>query len=227
MPMDTSLREDLENLWKDMGDEFIRQRVLSCAEGLDARDFPVFAVPTLSEANRYLLNSIERDKTVYYWELPALEELGIMETLSARGNTIKNALPLYGSRGLLGRGGKRMGPGDVYLTSACAITVDGIVIKPQPEGLPVLHPGYNPDMVVIVAGVNKIVDDIKEGLRRAKDLCVPQCARRLELDLPCVEEGRCIECDAPPAMCTVNTVITRKPAEPEIRLLLVGERFGY
>jgi len=81
--------------------------------------------------------------------------------------------------------------------------------------------------VIVVAGSNKIVDDLEEGLRRARDLCVPQCGKLLGLNLPCVSAGHCVECDTPHSICCAQTIVTRGPQRPEMLVVLIGERLGH
>lgn len=220
------LDEGLLKLWDDFGDNFIRERVLSCAKALVERGFSVMPVPTASEANRSIIGQVSRHKSVYYWEDATLEELGILETLLARGNAVRSVLPRVGWR----RGAKSkwlLPEGVVFFTSVCAATMDGTLVKVQPEGIPLFGPLASPDKVIIVGGVNLIVDDIEDGFRRAKDVCIPHYARRLGLDLPCVAAERCVECDEPHTMCTVHTLLTNKPAGQELLVVLIGERLGY
>ena len=221
-----SLDENTVNMWEDFREPYVKGRVLDCARGLGLRDFEVRAVPTISEANRSIVNSVDRRKTVYYWG-PTLEELGMLETLDARGNPVKSSLPLAGAPSRFGRRARQLGPDDVYMTSVCAVTLDGILVELSPEGLSVFRPGATPGMIVVVAGYNKIVEDLEEGLRRSRDICIPQCARILGLDLPCAAPGRCIQCDTPHPICSVTSVVTRKPAGLNMLVVLVGEVLGF
>jgi hypothetical protein len=221
-----SADESTLSLWEDFRDPYVRDRVLRCAEGLARRDFGVRAVPTISEANRQIVGKVDRRRNIYYWG-PTLEELGMLETLHARGNAVRSSFPLVGGTARLGSRPRRLTESDVYMTSACAVTVDGILVEISPEGLDIFAPGSSPGMVVVVAGYNKIVDDLDEGLRRSRDICIPQCARLLDLGLPCEKSGRCIECDTPHPICSVLSVVTRKPRGPDILVVLVGEQLGY
>lgn len=220
------LDEGALKLWERFRDSNVRGRVLECAEGLTVRGFPVIAVPTISGANRSIVDGIARGRPVYYWG-PTLEELGVLETLRARGNPVRSSLPLTRGARRLGARPRHLDEGDVYMTSACAVTLDGILVNPSPEGMHVFQHGSMPGLVVVVAGYNKIVDDLEEGLQRTRDICIPQCAKLLGLDLKCVKPGRCVECESPDPICSVTTVITRKPGRPDMLVVIVGEQLGY
>ncbi len=202
------------------------KRLLDCADGLTRRGFKVLMLPTLSEANRSLTARIGRNKNVYY-SGTTLEQLGILETLKALGNLVKNSSTLTGSWGVKVRRPRKLAAGDIFLSCASAITLDGIIIDPACDGVPLFSNGHIPGEIIIVSGYNNIVDDLDEGLRRARNVSFPVTAKNLGLDIPCVKKGRCVECDNPHPICAVNTVITRKPHRPDILVALIAEKLGH
>jgi hypothetical protein len=220
----TKIDDSLLEEWMEFRDTHVRDRVLGCARGLADRNFTVMPVPTASEANRVILNILPVHETVFYWEAATLEELGIISTLEARGNRMKNAFQLATGGGSRRR--SRLPRRSVYLSTICAVTMDGMLVKVEPDLIPVWGPGRAPESMILVAGFNHIVDSLDDGFQRAKDTCVPQCARRLGLDMECARTETCTECESPPAMCAVNSVVTRRPATPDISVVLIGERLG-
>ena len=115
----------------------------------------------------------------------------------------------------------------IYLSTVCAVTMYGTLVKVAPELIPVWGPGRAPESMILVAGFNHIVEGLDEGFRRAKDECIPQCVKRMGLELECARTARCVECESPPAMCAVNTVVTRQPDSPDITVVLIGEKLGH
>jgi hypothetical protein len=218
------LGDGILELWEDFRDSRVRSRVLACAEALLDNDFIAIPAPTASEANRLLLAQIPLHKTVLYWETSTLDELGIITTLQARGNSTRSAMQLATGRGWRRA---RMPQRSVYLSTVCAVTMGGVLVNVEPGLLPVWGPGRGPDTVIVAAGYNHIVEGLSEAFRRVKDDCVPQCAKRMGLALECVKSDRCVECDSPPALCTVNSVVTRKPAPVDVVVVLIGERLGH
>jgi hypothetical protein len=43
--------------------------------------------------------------------------------------------------------------------------------------------------VILVAGYNKIVEDVQEAIKRIKDIAAPINAKRLNIDVPCAKWG--------------------------------------
>ena len=88
---------------------------------------------------------------------------------------------------------------------------------------------FGPKKVIIVAGVNKIVKDVDEGLKRIRNVASPMNAKRLGRKSPCGLTGICIEdqCETPERLCHIITILERKPNETEMDIVLVGETLGY
>jgi len=217
--------DSIIELWKGFRDSRVRERILTCASALAERDFTVVPVPTASEANRCILAHVPLHKTVLYWEASTLEELGIISTLQARGNATRSVMPQAGGR--MSRRRSRIPARSMYLSTVCAVTMDGLLVKIEPEQVRVFGPGRTPESIVLVAGFNHIVDGLDEALRRAKDVCVPHCAQMMDIDVECAHTGRCVECASPLAMCAVNTLVTRKPGAIDMTVILIGERLGH
>jgi hypothetical protein len=217
----SKLDEGLLELWNGFRDTHVRERVIACASALADNGFTAVPVPTASEANRVIVSQVPAYRTVLYWDDSTLEELGIISTLQARGNSTKSAMQLASGRGLRK---PRIPHRSIYLSTVSAVTMDGMLVKVTPELVPIWGPGRAPESLILVVGFNHIVEGLDEGFRLAKDECVPQCARRLGLPLKCATTERCVECDSPIAICAVNTIVTRQPDTPQITMVLIGER---
>jgi len=44
--------------------------------------------------------------------------------------------------------------------------------------------------------------------------------------LPCVEGGRCVECNAENRICNITVIIEKKPRAIDISVIIVGEKLG-
>jgi len=86
---------------------------------------------------------------------------------------------------------------------------------------------FGPGKVILIAGYNKMVENVQEAIKRVKNVSAPLNAKRLNLDLPCVRAGRCIDCNSPARICRVIVIHERKPILTDILIILVGEELGY
>lgn len=116
---------------------------------------------------------------------------------------------------------------DYYFMSTNAITMDGELINIDGNGNRVACLCNGPEHVVIIAGMNKVVKDVQSGIDRVRNFAAPPNALRLNLDTPCTEYGKCMNCLKESCICC-QTVITRMSHHPgRIKVLLVGEELGY
>lgn len=116
---------------------------------------------------------------------------------------------------------------DYYFMSSNAITMEGELVNIDGNGNRVACLCNGPDNVIIIAGMNKIVKDVKEAISRVRNIAAPPNAVRLGLDTPCASSGRCNDCFMESCMCG-QIVITRMSRIPgRIKVLLVGEELGY
>lgn len=115
---------------------------------------------------------------------------------------------------------------DYYFMSSNAITVDGELVNIDGNGNRVAALIYGPDNVVILAGMNKIVKTVEEGISRTRNTASPQNCIRLDKDTPCKVNGVCGNC-LKDTICD-QIVITRASRVPNrIKVILVGEELGF
>lgn len=116
---------------------------------------------------------------------------------------------------------------DYFLMSTNAITLNGELVNVDGRGNRVAFLCYGPEQVIIVTGMNKVVTDVDEGMKRARNIAAPPNTVRLNRNTPCAVTGRCADCLSPDSICS-QTVITRRSGIPgRIIVLLVGEELGY
>ena len=116
---------------------------------------------------------------------------------------------------------------DYFLMSSNAITMDGQLVNIDGYGNRVACLITGPKNVIIVAGMNKIVTSVEEGIKRVHNFAAPPNTVRLNKDTPCSQFGRCGDCLTDDCICC-QTVITRKSNIPgRIKVILVGEELGY
>ncbi len=116
---------------------------------------------------------------------------------------------------------------DLYLCSSNAITLDGKLVNIDGAANRVAAMIYGPKRTLIIAGRNKICDDVPSAIERIKrDVCGKN-ARRLKLATPCAKTDACSDCDAPDRMCRATTIVERPPFGKEIAVFIINEDLGY
>ena len=116
---------------------------------------------------------------------------------------------------------------DYYFMSTNAITMDGELLNIDGTGNRVASLIFGPANVVIVAGMNKVVDNVDAALDRARNTAAPMNTIRLDRSTPCTKTGRCMDCMSPECIC--NQFVVTRGCRPvgRIKVILVGEELGY
>lgn len=116
---------------------------------------------------------------------------------------------------------------DYYLMSTNAITMNGELVNIDGFGNRVACLCAGPQNVIIIAGMNKVVNSVEAGIERIRTKAAPPNTTRLNKDTPCARTGVCGECFSPDCICS-QTVVTRRSGVPgRIKIILVNEDLGF
>ena len=196
-------------------------------EALRKRAFKAVAYKDISSVNQHLLKTIPKSATIGIPGSITIRELGIMEKLKKRGNKIFQHWRSELTEDTDKEARRLEGTADFYLTSANAITTDGDIINIDGIGNRVASMIYGPKNVIIIAGINKIVRSIDEGIRRSKNIAGVMNAKRVGAETPCVKTGICVDCRAKRRICRVISIIQYRPLQTYISVALVAENLGF
>ncbi|ADR19578.1 lactate utilization protein [Calditerrivibrio nitroreducens] len=122
---------------------------------------------------------------------------------------------------------KKQQTSDLFITSSNAITEDGKLVNIDGVGNRVNAMLFGPKKTIIVAGINKIVKNVDDGINRIKRIASPMNARRLGVNTPCATIGYCTDCNSPQRICRVISIIEKRPIPSNIEIILIGENLGF
>jgi len=116
---------------------------------------------------------------------------------------------------------------DVFLSSANAVTEDGMIFNIDGTGNRVASMTFGPKKVILICGINKIVKDINAAQKKVREYTAPMNAKRIGLKTPCAETGVCADCSSPQRICNVFVTMAKRPTRSDITVFLVGEHLGF
>jgi len=124
---------------------------------------------------------------------------------------------------------------DTYLCSANAVTMGGELYNVDGNANRIAALAYGPKQVILVVGINKIVDDLPAAIRRVKTVAAPLNAKRLNCDTYCARVGHCAAvdgamtdgCRSDARICCSYLVTGQQRKPGRIKVILVGEPCGY
>lgn len=127
---------------------------------------------------------------------------------------------------------------DVYISSANAITEDGVLYNVDGNSNRIAAIAFGPDSVIIIAGYNKIVRDLKEAELRVKTEAAPPNCVRLDCPTYCKETGECVSlsnpdhqmsdgCSGDGRICCNYLISAQQRHKGRIKVIIVKEELGY
>lgn len=115
---------------------------------------------------------------------------------------------------------------DVYLSSANAISEDGVIVNIDGNGNRVAAITWGPKKVIFVIGLNKVTRNVEAALARARSTASPINATRFDIKTPCQVDGICHNCNSPECICNYVHFLRNSP-QGRHAVVLVGEDLGY
>ena len=211
---------------------FYKNQAETIIKNLAKRKMQGFYCENVEDAKKKLVELLAQSgdktsskKTVGYGGSMTLDENGFKDAVKAAGHELiirenyKTAEELKECK-------SKLVNADAFLMSTNAITLDGELVNIDGRGNRVSFLIYGPESVIIIAGMNKVVSNVEDGIRRVRNVATPPNCVRLNCKTPCAVTGKCGECFGDSICC--QFVVTRMSRVPDrIKVILVGQELGY
>jgi hypothetical protein len=211
----------------------MKQKIQSLIERLGKHNIPAFYVRDKKEAFEKIMSMIPPGSTVGFGDSVTLRQIGVVDALEKGNYTFLNSWKSGISIGENIRLKKRALTSDVFVTGTNALTLDGKIVNVDALGNRVAAMLFGPNKVIIVVGINKIVEDLEEALERIRNKAAPLNVKRhpsFDPMPPCGETGLCSDCSSPWRICNKTVIIERQfdnqKYKPVITVVIVGEELG-
>lgn len=118
--------------------------------------------------------------------------------------------------------------GEVYLTSANAVSAMGETVNIDGACNRVASSLFGFETCYVVVGINKLTPDLPSAMHRARTIAAPRNAKRLNMRTPCAVDGKCHDCRSPERICRAMAILMAPPMRMKhYEIVLVGEELGY
>ena len=194
---------------------------------LNRRHIEAFYCPTGEEAVKKVSELIADGSTVTWGGTATVRDLGIPAMLKNRGTlqvfdrdeveTPEEKQEMY----------LKAFSADVYLTSANAISEDGVIVNIDGNGNRIAAISWGPKRVIFVIGLNKVAQTVEAALARARGIASPINSQRFEMNTPCKLDGKCHNCNSPESICSYVHFLSNSRGDGRHIVVLVGENLGY
>ena len=200
--------------------EKLAQKVI---KGLESRNMAGYYAKDKDEALRTALGLIKEGSTITMGGAMSAHEIGLVEALKKGDYNFVDrdqmedkkaaALAAYSA--------------DVFLTSTNAMTEDGILVNIDGNANRVSAIAHGPEKVIVIAGMNKVCDDLDGAMKRARNVAAPTNAQRFGIDTPCSKTGSCMDCKSPDTICCQFLITRYSRHKDRIHVILVNDMLGF
>lgn len=206
-----------ENMGKR--NEVLAQTVI---KGLESRNMSGYFAADKEEAVKQALQLIGEGSSVAMGGCQSAHDIGLIEALQEGNYHYIDRSKLTPREGLLAAY-----DADVFLSSANAMTSDGILVNIDGNANRVSCIAQGPKKVIFIVGMNKICSDLDEAMKRARNVAAPVNAQRFDVKTPCKVTGRCSDCKSPDTLCCQFLITRFSRHEGRIHVILVNDTLGY
>ena len=151
--------------------ELLAQTVI---KGLKSRNMSGYYAADKEEAVKLALELIPEGSSIAMGGCMSAQEIGLIQVLEDGNYNYIDRAKLAPREGLLAAY-----DADIFLSSANAITSDGIMVNIDGNSNRVSCIAQGPRKVVFIVGMNKVCPDLDDAMKRARNVAAPANAQRL------------------------------------------------
>ncbi len=195
-------------------------------ENLKRRHFDAYYCPTADEAIEVVKRMMPEGSSVTWGGSETIRNMGLTAALHAANYEVLDRDLAESPEAKQEIYRKAFGC-DFYLSSANAISEDGVIVNIDGNGNRVAAITWGPRHVIFVIGINKVAQDVQSALARARSVAAPINAQRFDVNTPCKKDGVCHNCKSEDCICAcIHFLRTSRPAGRHI-VIILGEERGF
>ncbi|MBR3574921.1 MAG: lactate utilization protein [Lachnospiraceae bacterium] len=192
-------------------------------KGLESRNMSGYYVENKEDALKKALELIGEGSSVTMGGCMSAHEIGLVDALKKGNYEFIDRDAYEDKRAAM----LAAYDADVFLSSANAMTEDGILINIDGNSNRVSAIAQGPRKVVFIIGMNKVCADVDSAMKRARNTAAPINAQRFGLSTPCSKTGACMNCKSPDTICCQILITRYSRHAGRIHVILVNDTLGF
>ena len=200
--------------------QLLAQKVI---QGLHSRNMTGYYAGTREEALKTALSLIPEGSSVTMGGGMSVHEIGLVDALKTGPYNFIDRDACEDKRVAM----LAAYDADVFLSSANAMTEDGILVNIDGNSNRVSAIAQGPRKVIFIVGMNKVCDDVDGAMKRARNVAAPINAQRFGLSTPCSKTGSCMNCKSPDTICCQFLITRFSRHAGRIHVILVNDNLGF
>lgn len=207
-------------------ESYYEKRAQVLIRNLRNRKFEAYYCPTSEDALNKALELIPEGSVVGWGGATSAQQIGLLDVMKT-GNyreidRDKTTTPEERQAAM-----RQCLLSDVFITGANAISLEGEMVNIDGMGNRTAAIIYGPKSVVVIAGMNKVVDTLEDAVTRARNVAAPINKQRFAAQTPCMATGTCADCNSDGCICNQILVTRRCNPAGRIKFIIVGEELGF
>lgn len=191
-------------------------------KGLKSRNMSGYYAVNKEDALKQALELIPEGSTIAMGGCMSAHEIGLIKALEDGNYNYLDRAKMNPREGLMAAYDS-----DIFLSSANAITNDGIMVNIDGNANRVSCIAQGPKKVVFIVGMNKVCADLDSAMKRARNVAAPCNAQRFDVKTPCKETGKCFDCKSPDTICCQFLITRFSKHAGRIHVILVNDNLGF
>ncbi len=200
--------------------ELLAKKVI---KGLESRNMTGFYAKDKEAALKIALELIPEKSTIGMGGAMSAHEIGLTEALKNGDYDFIDRDAEEDKRAAM----LKTYDADFFLSSANAITEDGVMVNIDGNSNRVSAIAQGPRQVLFIIGMNKVCNDLDSAMKRARNVAAPINAQRFGLDTPCAKTGACLDCKSPDTICCQFLITRFSRHKDRIKVILVNDDLGF
>ena len=191
-------------------------------KGLESRNMSGYYARDKETALKLALELIPKGSTIAMGGCMSAHEIGLIRALQDGGYNYIDRNKMDPRAGLMAAYNA-----DVFLSSANALTDDGILVNIDGNSNRVSCIAQGPQKVLFIVGMNKVCPDPDSAMKRARNVAATANAQRFDVRTPCKETGKCFNCKSPDTICCQFLITRYSRHKDRIHVILVNDTLGF
>jgi L-lactate utilization protein LutB len=207
-----------ENIYKR--NDLLAKKVMA---GFESRNMKAYYAKDKEEALKIALSLIPEGSSVTMGGAMSAHEIGLVDAVKKGNYNFIDRDATEDKRAAM----LAAYDADYFLTSANAVTEDGVMVNIDGNSNRVSAIAQGPKHVIVIIGMNKVCPDVDSAMKRARNVAAPINAQRFGLATPCSKTGACANCKSPDTICCQFLITRYSRHEGRIQVIVVNDSLGF
>ncbi len=177
------------------------------------------------DAIKYVISLIPKKSSIGFGGSVSVIESGLFDALKSDDYTLlhRTTCPNIEKEDLY----QKMHLANWYICSSNALSKTGELINIDGRANRLGEVINGPTNILFFCGINKLVDNISDGIDRVRNVASPKNCVKLNKKTPCAITGKCSYCNSIDTICKATVILHHPTTGRNVYIILVNKNLGF